>query len=165
MKKYFLLYLVFDSIIMEKKNDEKKEKKDADKLRSSFEQMAEKKKQPVAKELVQLQHTEVKKQEVSKETTNLAGVLKQKIVEQDKFEKLSSDELTVLESFENKRLFLSRIAIIANQSRIPLGLEPFKKADLEKLLNGLIEKEYIKSEKVGDNIVYFLTERGRYRNQ
>jgi hypothetical protein len=112
-----------------------------------------------------LKHVEVKKQEVSQETIDLAQTLKEQYLTHDQFERLSNDEITILESIMDKRLFLTRIAIIANQSRIPLGIEPFKKADLEKLLDQLISKGYINVEKVEDNLVYFLTERGKYRVQ
>ena len=153
---------------MENKKEDKplKEKSnEKEKIRNYIEQMAQTKKQPVAKDLVQLKHVEVKEQDVSQETLDLAKTLKDKYIEYDQFERLSNDELTILESFGGKRLFLSRIAIIANQSRIPLGIEPFTKAELEKILNNLIMKGYIEPEKVGDNIVYYLTERGKYRIQ
>ena len=64
-----------------------------------------------------------------------------------------------------KRLFLERIAIIANQSRIPLGIPGFKKAELEKILDDLASKGYIEFQVVNDKNVYFLTERGKYRIQ
>ncbi|MHA1734323.1 MAG: hypothetical protein ACTSU5_20480, partial [Promethearchaeota archaeon] len=35
----------------------------------------------------------------------------------------TNDELTVLSAIGKRRLFLSRIAIIVNQTRAPLGLE------------------------------------------
>ena len=95
----------------------------------------------------------------------MAKRLKEQVLTHDSFERLSNDEKTILESFMGKRLFLSRIAIITNQSRIPLGIEPFKKADLEEILNNLIAKGYVASEIVGNNRVYFLTERGKYRVQ
>jgi hypothetical protein len=62
-------------------------------------------------------------------------------------------------------MLLTRIAIVANQSRIPLGIEPFKKAELEKILDILISKGYLKLEQVEGNNVYILTERGKYRIQ
>ncbi|MGB5911169.1 MAG: hypothetical protein WBH31_08260 [Promethearchaeia archaeon] len=141
------------------KSDEK------EKIRNYIEEMTQSKKQPIAKDLVQLKHVEVKKQEVSQETVELAKTLRDKYIEHDQFERLSNDELTILETFEGKRLFLSRIAIIANQSRVPLGIAPFNKAELEKILNNLIMKGYVKAEEVGANTVYFLTERGKYRTQ
>ena len=146
---------------------EKKEKEDAEKegLANIFSQISKDKKQPVAKDLVELKHVETKKQEVSKDTLNLAKTLKDKVLEHDKFEELTNDELTILESFMGKRLFLSRIAIIVNQSRMPLGLPGFKKAELEALLDGLCKKDYLESEQVGDQLVFFLTERGKYRVQ
>jgi len=152
---------------MENKKDEahKKETDEKEKIRSYIEQMTHNKKAPIAKDLVQLKHVEVKKQKVSQETLDLAETLKQQYIEHDQFERLSNDELTILESFISERMFLSRIAIVANQSRIPLGVDPFKKADLEKILDKLILKGYIEAEKVGDNLVYIITERGKYRIQ
>ena len=143
--------------IMENKNDQSSDKKDQEK--------EEVQKQPVAKDLVQLKHVEVKKQELSPETRDLAQTLKERFIEHDQFERLSNDEITILETFMGKRLFLERIAIIANQSRIPLGIPGFKKSELEEILNHLISKGYIESEMVGDKNVYFLTERGKYRVQ
>ncbi len=145
---------------MENKNDESIEKDNEDK-----EETLEKKKKPVAKDLVTLKHVETKKQEISPETRDLAQTLKEKYLEQDQFERLSNDEITILETFMGKRLFLERIAIIANQSRMPLGIPGFKKAELEKILGDLNSKGYIESELVGDKYVYFLTERGKYRVQ
>ncbi len=152
---------------MEKENDEqvKKEIKEKEKTKAYIDNISRHKKQPIAKDLVNLKHVEVKKQEVSQETMDLAQTLKEQYLEHDQFERLSNDEITILESIMDKRLFLTRIAIISNQSRIPLGIEPFKKADLEKLLDGLISKGYINIEKVEDKIVYYLTERGKYRVQ
>jgi hypothetical protein len=153
---------------MEEKKDEqpsKQEPSEQVKIRNYIEQMAKDKKAPVAKDLVQLKHVDVKKQEVSQETLNLAKTLKEQYLKYDQFERLSNDELTILESFISGRMFLSRIAIVANQSRIPLGIEPYRKADLEKILKSLTQKGYIESEKVGEQFVYFLTERGKYRLQ
>lgn len=148
---------------MENKKDDRDKSKE--KILNYIEQMSETKKKPVAKDLVQLKHVEVKKQEVTQETLDLAKALRDKYIEHDQFERLNNEELTILETFQGKRLFLSRIAIITNQSRVLLGLEPFKKAELEKLLDNLIIKGYIKAEQVGDNTVYFLTERGKYKTQ
>jgi len=153
---------------MEEKKEELPSKKDSserEKIRNYIEEMAKDKKAPVAKDLVQLKHVDVKKQEISQETLDLAKTLKERYVKYDQFERLSNDELTILESFIGGRMFLSRIAIVANQSRIPLGIEPYKKADLEKILKSLKEKDYVKSEQVGDKLVYFLTKRGKYRIQ
>jgi len=153
---------------MEKDNDDKnlkKESGDREKILNYLEQMAQSKKSPVAKDLVQLKHVEVKKQEISSETLDLANTLKEQLIEHDQFERLSNDEFTILESFMSKRMLLSRIAIVVNQSRIPLGIEPFKKAELEKILDTLISKGYLKVEQVEGNNVYILTERGKYRIQ
>ncbi len=143
----------------------KKELEDKEKIRNYLEQMAQSKKSPIAKDLVQLKHVEVKKQKISPETLDLANTLKEQYLEHDQFERLSNDELTVLESFFSKRMFLTRIAIVVNQSRIPLGIEPFKKAELEKILDTLIFKGYLEVEQVEGNKIYVLTERGKYRIQ
>ena len=121
----------------------------------------EEKKKPVAKDLVELKHVEVKKQEISQETKELANVIKTQGLTQDESNELSNDEITILESFIGKRLFLTRIAIVVNQSRIPLGIEPFKKAELEQLLENLINKGFIDFSIVEDKHVYFLTEKGK----
>ncbi len=144
---------------MENKNEEK------EKTKAFLEKKNETKKKQVAKDLVTLKHVEVKKQEISPETRDLAQTLKESYLEHDQFEQLSNNEITILETFMGKRLFLERIAIIANQSRMPLGIPGFKKVELEDILEGLISKGYLKSEKVGDKVVYFLTERGKYRIQ
>ena len=150
----------------EKEDKKRKEKlEDKEKILNYLEQMAQSKKPPVAKDLVELKHVEVKKQEVSPETLDLANTLKDQLLEHDRFERLSNDELTILESFNNKRMFLTRIAIVANQSRIPLGIEPFKKAELEKILATLISKGYLEVEQVEGKNIYILTERGKYRIQ
>jgi hypothetical protein len=126
-------------------------------LTDVFKNVSQDKNKPVAKDLVQLKHVETKKQEVSQETKKLADALKT----QEEEEKLSNDEITILESFVGKRLFLRRIAIVVNQSRIPLGIEPFKKEELEKLLDRLIHNEYIDFDIVNNERVYFLTEKGK----
>jgi len=123
------------------------------------------KKHQIAKDLVTLKHVEVKKQKVSRETKDLAQTLKDRYLEHDQFERLSNDDITILETFMGKRLFLERIAIIANQSRMPLGIPGFKKAELEEILNSLISKGYITTEVVREKNVYYLTERGKYRIQ
>jgi predicted transcriptional regulator len=143
----------------------KKELGDKEKIRNYLEQMAQSKKSPVAKDLVQLKHVEVKKQKISPETLDLANTLKEQYLEHDQFERLSNDELTILESFITKRMLLTRIAIVANQSRIPLGIEPFKKAELERILDTLISKGYLEVKQVEGNNVYILTERGKYKIQ
>jgi hypothetical protein len=119
------------------------------------------KKKSVAKDLVELKHVEVKKQEISQDTKELASVIKSQGLTGDKSNELSNDEITILESFTGKRLFLTRIAIIVNQSRVPLGIEPLKKAELEQLLENLINKGFIDFTIVEDKHVYFLTEKGK----
>ncbi len=124
-----------------------------------------KKKKSVAKDLVTLKHVEVKKQEITPETRDLAQTLKERLIEHDQFERLTNDEITILESFMGKRLFLERIAIIVNQSRIPLGIPGLKKAELEVILDGLITKGYLEFELVENKGVFYLSERGKYKVQ
>ena len=142
---------------MENNDDESKNNKEQTKLKS--------KKKVVAKDLVTLEHVEVKKQEISPEARDLAQTLRERYLEHDQFERLSNDEITILETFMGKRLFLERIAIIVNQSRMPLGIPGFKKVELEKILEDLTAKGYLEFDVVGDKKVYYLTERGRYRVQ
>lgn len=160
---------------MEDKEKEQtaKKKEDVDKIRDYISQMAKGKPSPIekpdkgeiAKEQVVLKHVETKKQELSKETMEFAKRLKDQVLEHDHFEELTNDELTILESFMGRRLLLTRVAIIANQSRVPLGIEPLNKAQLMGLLEGLVEKGYLETEVVNENNVYWLTERGKYRVQ
>ncbi|MFX1379360.1 MAG: hypothetical protein ACFFA4_09715 [Promethearchaeota archaeon] len=152
---------------MENKNDQPAEEENEEKEQHKVykEKISEDKKKIVAKDLVTLKHVEIKKQKISPEARDLAQTLKERYLEHDQFERLSNDEITILETFMGKRLFLERIAIIANQSRIPLGIPGFNRGELEKILDKLLEKGYLESEMVGDKSVYFLTERGKYRVQ
>ena len=145
--------------IMDNDKDEDEEKEDITNL--SQQKTTQDKKKIVAKDLVELEHVEVKKQEMSQETKNLADALKQVGQEEGVSEELTNDEITILESFVGKRLFLRRIAIVVNQSRIPLGIEPFKKEELELLLDRLIHKDYINFDIVNQERVYFLTDKGK----
>ena len=145
--------------IMDIEKDEDEEKEDNTNLLQQ--KTSQDKKKIVAKDLVELEHVEVKKQEMDQETKNLADALKQIGQEEDISEELTNDEITILESFVGKRLFLRRIAIVVNQSRIPLGIEPFKKEELELLLDRLIHKDYIDFDIVNQERVYFLTDKGK----
>jgi len=157
--------------VFEKDEDEKEKEKSRKRgfmdstISKEKEDIILKKKTPVAKDLVKLSHVEIKKQKIGEHVQDLSKVLKEQLLEHDQFERLTNDEVTILESIMNKRMFLTRIAIIANQSRLPLGIELFKKDDLLKILNGLIKKGYVIKERVGENDVYYLTERGTYRIQ
>lgn len=148
------------SIIMEKDEDEILRNNDNDKTDIS-EKESERKKGKIAKDLVDLKHVEIQKQEVSKETKELKKFLEEKGLDKQSEEKLTNDEITILESFVGKRLFLRRIAIVINQSRMPLGIEPLKKEELEKILDRLIHLEYIDFDVVNNERVYFLTEKGK----
>ncbi|MFX1388926.1 MAG: hypothetical protein ACFE9Z_02550 [Promethearchaeota archaeon] len=152
---------------MDNKNDGSAEELDEEKEKTKayIKKQEKQKKKVVAKDLVKLKHVEVKKQELSPEARDLAQTLKESFLEHDQFERLSNDEITILETFMGKRLFIERIAIIANQSRIPLGIPGFKKVELEEILDKLVSKGYLESELVGDKPVYYLTERGKYRVQ
>lgn len=146
-------------------NEQDKKEKKAEKMKAYLDEIARSNEKKVAKDMVKLSHVETKKQEISKETQDLSKVLKEKVLEHDQFEELTNDELTILESFMGRRLLFPRIAIIVNQSRIPMGVPGLKKAELENLLNGLVKKGYLVEEQVNDQKVYYLTERGEYRVQ
>ncbi|MFX1238611.1 MAG: hypothetical protein ACFFAS_08620 [Promethearchaeota archaeon] len=146
-------------------NDLKEDKTDAEKLKTYIDEITHGKKGPVAKDLVQLKHVEVKKQKVGKDAINLAKSLKEKGISLEETDKLSNDEMSVLEAFEKKRLFLPRIAIVVNQSRVVMGNEGLKKAELEAILESLIAKGYLETQVVNDNTVYILTEEGQQRIQ
>lgn len=149
--------IYFNIMDIEKDEDEEKE----DNTNLSQQKTSQDKKKIVAKDLVELEHVDVKKKEMSQETKNLADALKQLGLEDGVSEELTNDEITILESFVGKRLFLRRIAIVVNQSRIPLGIEPFKKEELELLLDRLIHKNYIDYDVVNQERVYFLTDKGK----
>ena len=144
---------------MDIEKDEDEDKEDTTNLSQQKTNQDEKK--IVAKDLVELKHVEVKKQEMSKETKNIADTLRKIGQMEGVSEELTNDEITILESFVGKRLFLRRIAIVVNQSRIPLGIEPFKKEELELLLDRLIHKDYIGFDIVNQERVYFLTDKGK----
>ncbi len=152
---------------MENQNedDARDDKAQAEKLKNYIDDITQGKKAPVAKDLVQLKHVEVKKQEVGKEAKNLAKSLKEKGIDPDGSEKLTNDEISVLEAFEKKRLFLPRIAIIVNQSRVVMGNEGLKKAELEVILDKLIAKGFVETQEVNNNLVYIITEKGQERIQ
>ena len=134
---------------------------DQDNSVDSSEEDSKNKNKVVAKDLVDLKHVATKKQQISQETQALADAIKEKGLEEDLTGELSNDEITILESFIGKRLFLRRIAIVVNQSRMPLGIEPLKKEELEKLLDRLIHKELIDFDIINDERVYYLTEKGK----
>ena len=152
------------SIIMEHEKDETSNSNNNNKTDIS-ERESQDYKKVVAKDLVQLKHVEVQKQEITQETKELVNAIKQQGLDQDSGGTLTNDEITLLESFVGKRLFLRRIAIVVNQSRIPLGIEPLKKEDLEKILDRLIHYEYIDFDIVNNERVYFLTEKGKEKIQ
>ena len=152
---------------MDNQNEDgtQKDKLKAEKLKSYFDEMSKTEKAPIAKEMVELTHVETKKQEVSKETLELVQSLKAQGIELGGSDYLSNDELTILEAFEKRRLFLERIAIIVNQGRATLGMEGFKKSELEGILNSLISKGFLETQEVNDKTVYILTEKGKERIQ
>lgn len=149
----------------EDKENISQREREKEKLREYFKKTAEGSDKQVAKDLVELKHVETKKQEASKEATELAKRLKEQVLTHDSFERLSNEEKTILETFQGKRLFLERIAIIVNQGRKALNMETFTKKELEEILDNLIAKGYINTELVADKRVYYLSERGKYRTQ
>lgn len=117
-----------------------------------------------ARERVQLKHVERSKG--SKQApVELKTVLDSAQERQKVRAPLSNDELTLLSAIGKKRMFLSRIAIIVNQSRAPLGLPLLKEADFVGLLEtlekrGLVVSEHVKTEG-RERVVYYLSEEGK----
>ncbi len=117
-------------------------------------------KKPI-KEEINLQHVETKKQEIgnlSKETELL------KLKEMEASKTLSSLEKTILNSFQKKRMILTRIAIVVNEGRLAIKQEKIPMADLKAILDILVKKGYLTHELVEydgqKNDVYVLTEAG-----
>jgi len=139
---------------MFKKNKNKKNEKD-------------RKEDPkIAKDFVNLTHVETKKQKV--DYKGMVDILSQKEAydEQQQFrKKLTTDEQAIMTSFQKKRMLLDRIWIITNQSRIQMGLDGYKRENLKKILDNLVDMGYLKYEAVQYeskfNDVYILTELGK----
>ncbi|MHA1474831.1 MAG: hypothetical protein ACTSRX_09785 [Promethearchaeota archaeon] len=139
---------------MFKKNKNKKNEKD-------------KKEEPkIAKDFVNLTHVETKKQKV--DYKGMVDILSQKEAydEQQQFrKKLTTDEQAIMTSFQKKRMLLDRIWIITNQSRIQMGLDGYKRENLKKILDNLVDMGYLTYEAVQYeskfNDVYILTELGK----
>ncbi len=118
----------------------------------------------VARDMVKLKHVETQVQK----PTGLSAMLKEKAKqESDAKEKLSDDAFAAISAIlESKRLFLQRILIVLNQSRVPLGKPPLKEAEVRDLMNELAKKDIVKmvsvtTEGLGPREVYSLTEKGK----
>ncbi|GAB4315359.1 MAG: hypothetical protein Kow0069_17190 [Promethearchaeota archaeon] len=118
----------------------------------------------VARDLVKLRHVETRKQEVA-----VAPELREQLELAEQKRRLesplSNEEVVVLSALEQRRMFLSRVAIVVNQGRVPLGLPPLGREELEGTLSrlverGLVERQLVRSEGQ-ERWVYFLTEAGR----
>jgi len=117
----------------------------------------------VARDLVKLRHVETRIQK----PTGLSEILKEHIKkEAESKEKLSQDAFAAISAIkDSKRLFLERILIVVNQSRVPLGKEPLTITDVRNLMHELEQKEIVKvntvaTEGLGPREVYSLTEKG-----
>ena len=79
--------------------------------------------------------------------------------------KLTTDEQAIMTSFQKNRMLLDRIWIITNQSRIQMGMDGYKRGNLKKILDNLVDMGYLKYEAVHYeskfNDVYILTELGK----
>ncbi len=136
-----------------------------DKSKKKKEEKEEKEESKIAKDFVSLTHVETKKQKV--DYRGMGDILSQKknYDEQQQFkQKLSTDEQTIMTSFQKKRMLLDRIWIITNQSRIQMGLDAYKREKLKEILDNLVKMGYLKNEVVEYeskiNDVYILTELG-----
>ncbi|MBA7579871.1 hypothetical protein ES708_21751 [subsurface metagenome] len=120
----------------------------------------------IAKDFVNLTHVETKKQKV--DYKGMVDILSQKEAydEQQQFrKKLTTDEQAIMTAFQKTRMLLDRIWIITNQSRIQMGLDGYKRENLKKFLDNLVDMGYLKYEAVQYeskfNDVYILTELGK----
>ncbi len=118
----------------------------------------------VARDLVKLKHVETHIQK----PTSLSETLKQKVKQESETkEKLSDDAFAAISAIsDSKRLFLQRIQIVLNQSRVPLGKPPLKEVEVRELMNELVKKDIVKmasvtTEGLGPREVYSLTEKGK----
>ncbi len=118
----------------------------------------------VARDIVKLKHVETQVQK----PTGLSAMLKEKVKqESDAKEKLSDDAFAAISSIlESKRLFLERILIVVNQSRVPLGKPPLKPAEVRDLMHELEKRNIVKiatvtTEGLGPREVYSLTDKGK----
>jgi hypothetical protein len=118
----------------------------------------------VARDLVKLKHVETHIQK----PTSLSETLKQKVKQESETkEKLSDDAFAAISAIsDSKRLFLQRILIVLNQSRVPLGKPPLKEAEVRELMNELVKKDIVKmvsvtTEGLAPREVYSLTDKGK----
>ncbi len=118
----------------------------------------------VARDVVKLKHVETQVQK----PTGLSAMLKDKArQESDAKEKLSDDAFAAISAIlESKRLFLERILIVVNQSRVPLGKTPLKPSEMRDLMHELEKKDIVKiasvtTEGLGPREVYSLTDKGK----
>ncbi|OLS12976.1 MAG: hypothetical protein RBG13Loki_3411 [Promethearchaeota archaeon CR_4] len=118
----------------------------------------------VARDIVKLKHVETQVQKA----TGLSAVLKEKSKQEtDAKEKLSDDAFAVISAIsESKRLFLQRIQIVVNQSRVPLGKQPLREAEFRQLMADLVKRDILKmdtvtTEGLGPREVYSLTQKGK----
>jgi len=118
----------------------------------------------VARDLVKLKHVETQVQKA----TGLSAVLKEKSKQEtDAKEKLSEDAFAAISAIsESKRLFLQRIQIVVNQSRVPLAKPPLREAEFRELMTDLVKRDivnlqFVTTEGLGPREVYSLTEKGK----
>ena len=122
-------------------------------------------KQKAAKEFVDLVHVDTKKQIVDKsDMADMLNVKKEFDAQAENVDTLTSDDRSLLSSFQKKRMMLDRLYIIMNQSRKMLGMELFKRDEIKEMLDSMVFSGYLDYKAIEyegkTNEVYILTEKG-----
>ena len=122
-------------------------------------------KQKAAKEFVDLVHVDTKKQIIDKsDMADMLNVKKEFDAQAENVDTLTSDDRSLLSSFQKKRMMLDRLYIIMNQSRKMLGMELFKRDEIKEMLDSMVFSGYLEYKAIEyegkTNEVYILTEKG-----
>ena len=122
----------------------------------------------MARDQVKLTHVETHRQEAHLENapeSQLKAQLTSALERAEVTAPLSNDELNVISAIGKRRLFLQRIMIIMNQTRVPLGLAPLREDDLLEVLKSLEKTRMLITELVHsegqERLVFYLTEEGQ----
>lgn len=114
---------------------------------------------PAERRLVKLKKVKTKHQDVDLSDSEIA--MARRFEQQTPKASLSNDEITLINIFEKKKLFLANIAIMFNQTRATLGMSLLKKEDLLGLLDGLKARGLVATRPTpsGED-VFYLTDEG-----
>lgn len=119
----------------------------------------EEKKGAPARDTVVLKKVKTREQKVNLSEEELAMARKFEAGMNPKQE-LTNDEITVINILEKQKLLTRRILIKFNQTRAALGLQLLKTAEVQALVDSLMQKGFVTSRDAPAGIVYYLTEAG-----